>query len=396
MEDKNNNKKNFYTLMLGRLGSSSWIGLYKFIGNSFLSGVGNGAFIWVSIFQGSETVFSILFNLLGGAYSDRVNRRKLLIVTDFIGMMLIFTLILFVHDFGDLGFVLVNIGLIIINAFNYPTYKAIAVEAIGKRLIGKYNAYSKGLTQVISMVIPAIGVWLINFYNLKIALLVNGLLFGVATIFNLLVTTNDESVPIVSEKNKSVYMDIKEGINYSFSDKNLRLIVIAISLVNFFIAGFEFFLPFSNELFNTVLSNSYSIFIITQSVAALCASLVISNLEKTSLGQITKCIIPIGIGIFCLYLFKTSGVLSVLSVFLVGFFLALFNIVFFTYLQTDVPEKLQGRVISVVTTVSVCFAPLGTFTFSYLYSKLLIGILPIIGISILLIGLCGTFIEKRD
>ena len=43
--------------------------------------------IFLSYYQSSESITQVAFNLFGGAFSDRYNRRKILIVTDLISAL---------------------------------------------------------------------------------------------------------------------------------------------------------------------------------------------------------------------------------------------------------------------------------------------------------------------
>ncbi|WP_289225791.1 hypothetical protein, partial [Bacteroides acidifaciens] len=54
---------------------------------------------WVlAIYQSSETIIQIGFNLIGGANADNGNRKKIIIVTDIISAIICFLLSVFINS----------------------------------------------------------------------------------------------------------------------------------------------------------------------------------------------------------------------------------------------------------------------------------------------------------
>ena len=55
----------------------------------------------MSLYQSSETMIGIVFNLFAGAFADKVNRKKILIVTDFLSGITCLIGFLFCHALFD-------------------------------------------------------------------------------------------------------------------------------------------------------------------------------------------------------------------------------------------------------------------------------------------------------
>lgn len=71
-------------------------------------------------------------------------------------------------------------------------------------------------------------------------------------------------------------------------------------------------------------------------------------------------------------------------IFFFGFFLTRFNVLFFTYIQTNIDKTLLGRVFSFIFTIAIVFMPIGNTVFGFLGDYFYEGLLPIIGIGIVL------------
>ena len=53
--------------------------LFDFANNTFLAGINPTTFSLVAVYQSSESVIGILFNLFGGVIADTFRRKKIII-----------------------------------------------------------------------------------------------------------------------------------------------------------------------------------------------------------------------------------------------------------------------------------------------------------------------------
>ena len=96
---------------------------------------------WIlAIYQSSETIIQILFNLVGGARADTGNRKKIVIITDILSALICGILSFFVktHLMAQV-MVIANALLALVYAFNSPTYKSMIREVIVKERIGFFK-----------------------------------------------------------------------------------------------------------------------------------------------------------------------------------------------------------------------------------------------------------------
>ena len=111
---------------------------------------------WIlALYQSSETVIQIVFNLIGGARADKGNKKRIVIVTDVLAALICLSLSFFV-DSGFMAQVMVtaNALLALVYAFNSPTYRSLIREVIEKDRIGFFNSISHAGGELISVAGP--------------------------------------------------------------------------------------------------------------------------------------------------------------------------------------------------------------------------------------------------
>ena len=127
---------------------------------------------WIlALYQSSETIIQIIFNLIGGAEADKGSRKKIVIITDILAAIVCAVLSFFV-DTGCMAEVMIcaNAILAVIYAFNSPTYKSIIREMVKKNRIGFYNSVSNAGGELIGIAGPIIGVGLVHIIGTRGAL----------------------------------------------------------------------------------------------------------------------------------------------------------------------------------------------------------------------------------
>ena len=103
----------------------------------------------------------------------------------------------------------------------------------------------------------------------------------------------------------------------------------------------------------------------------ICAGIFAHRLDvRKSAGILTACalcVFPMGITL----LLTDSGILNYLVLTVCCFFIMVFSTIFavqmMTFIQTETPPHLTGKVISVILTVSMCAQPLGNALYGVLF-----------------------------
>lgn len=205
---------------------------------------------WVlALYQSSETVIQIVFNLIGGAKADSGSRKKILIVTDVLSAAICLAVSFFVASPRMAEVVIAaNALLAVVYAFNSPTYRSIVREMVDGERIGMYNSVSNGGGEVIKIAGPMAGMLLVRWIGVRGALLFNALTFLLSAVSEMLLTPISDAQKKPKEK-KNIFRDIAEGFSYLVRERQLLFLILLSALVNFFLAGFNLLCPYTDVMY---------------------------------------------------------------------------------------------------------------------------------------------------
>lgn len=316
---------------------------------------------WIlAIYQSSETVIQILFNLIGGAKADKGSRKRIVIVTDILAAIICGLLSIFVDSVWMAQImVIANALLAVVYAFNSPTYKAMIREVIERERIGFYNSIANAGSGLIGIVGPIAGVALVGVIGARGALIFDAITFLVSALAEVLLVRVVE--PQMKEAvKKNVFLDIRDGFLYLWKEKQILFLVILASLVNFFLAGYNLLLPYLDMMYEAG-SGYYSKALAMQAIGGIISSAILARRVDHFKDKVRAMI---------LFLFGTGLVLVLVPVVpllpfaFFGAFLTGFNVLFMSHVQVAVEESYLGRVFSIIFTVAVLFMPVGSMVFS--------------------------------
>ena len=325
---------------------------------------------WVlALYQSAETLIQIAFNLIGGARADKGDRKRLVIVTDCLSALICAVLSFFVDTpFMAPVMIAANALLALVYAFNSPTYKALIREVIERDRIGFFNGISHTGSEVLRVVGPILSVCLVGLIGVRGALLLDALTFAVSAAAEALLTKLDSAVESRKEK-RNIFADIAEGFAYLANEREILFLVLLSSLVNFFLAGYNLLLPYTESIYTGCLDGFYSKALAMEAVGGILGSAVFAKRINTFRDNVLALILfLLGTGAALvsepLLALTGNGWLGLLPFAMFGVSLTAFNIQFMSYVQIAVDEVYLGRVFSIIFTVAVLFMPLGSFFFS--------------------------------
>lgn len=234
---------------------------------------------WVlALYQSSETVIQILFNLIGGAKADSGSRKKILIVTDILAAAICLAVSFFVASPRMAEVVIAaNALLAVVYAFNSPTYRSIVREVIDAERIGIFNSVSNGGGEVIKIAGPMAGMLLVRWIGVRGALLFDALTFLLSAVSEMLLTPISDTQRKPAQK-KNIFRDIAEGFTYLVRERQLLFLILLSALVNFFLAGFNLLCPYTDVMYASFGIEFYSKVLIMEAAGGLLGSLISSRL----------------------------------------------------------------------------------------------------------------------
>ena len=381
---------NRYAVQLISRGAVNKIGnmLYDYGNSVWLASMGTIGQTVLGMYQISELVTSILVNPFGGVISDRFSRRKILMTTDLICGILCLAISFIRNDSWMIGALIVaNIVQAIAFAFSRPANKAIITELVEKDELVLYNSRLELVMQVVSVSSPVLSFLVLQFASLRITLVLDALSFFLA--FGLVALLPKKEEKALGEKKltfKVIFSDIKEGVHYIVKQKEIFFLLVIASSVNFFFAAFNYLLPFSNQLYGV--QGAYATILTMGAIGSIVGALLASKI-KASMEMLLFLLALTGLGVMIMG-FILPPYLTFSGNFICELFMTIFNIHFFTQVQTKVESEYLGRVLSSIYTLAILFMPIATGLMTWLpsvhlYSFLIIG-LGVVILSLLALG----------
>lgn len=390
---------NRYAVQLISRGAVNKIGnmLYDYGNSVWLASMGTIGQTVLGMYQISELVTSILVNPFGGVISDRFSRRKILMTTDLVCGILCLAISFIRNDSWMIGALIgANIVQAIAFAFSRPANKAIITELVEKDELVLYNSRLELVLQVVSVSSPVLSFLVLQFASLRITLVLDALSFFLA--FGLVALLPKKEEKTTGEKKltfRVIFSDIKEGVHYIVKQKEIFFLLVMASSVNFFFAAFNYLLPFSNQLYGV--QGAYATILTMGAIGSIVGALLASKI-KASMEMLLFLLALTGLGVMIMG-FSLPSYLTFSGNFICELFMTMFNIHFFTQVQTKVEGEYLGRVLSSIYTLAILFMPIATGLMTFLpsvhlYSFLIIG-LGVVALSFLALGYVRTRFEKE-
>ena len=390
---------NRYAVQLISRGAVNKIGnmLYDYGNSVWLASMGAIGQTVLGMYQISELVTSILVNPFGGVISDRFSRRKILMAADLVCGILCLAISFIRNDSWMIGALIgANIVQAIAFAFSRPANKAIITELVEKDELVLYNSRLELVLQVVSVSSPVLSFLVLQFASLRITLVLDALSFFLA--FGLVALLPKKEENTLGEKKltfKVIFSDIKEGIHYILKQKEIFFLLVMASSVNFFFAAFNYLLPFSNQLYGV--QGAYATILTMGAIGSIVGALLASKI-KASMEMLLFLLALTGLGVMIMG-FTLPSYLTFSGNFVCELFMTIFNIHFFTQVQTKVEGEYLGRVLSSIYTLAILFMPIATGLMTllpsvHLYSFLIIG-LGVVFLSFLALGYVRAHFKKE-
>lgn len=403
-DSMNKSKKNELLLYFGTWTSKIGDIVFDYVNSVLLVQTFKSSSWVLAIYQSSQTIVNVLFNLIGGAIADAGKRKRILIITDLLSALVCFITSFFIESrFVAIALIFANAILALIFSFSSPTFRSIIKQMVEKERISHYNSVVTTGNELIGMIAPVFGLVMMNFFDARTALRLNAATFIISAISEcLMIELEKDNKNMGDALKRNVLKDIKEGIGYLWKEKKIFFLLLVSAFVNFFLAGYNLLLPYTDLLYADIFSDFYGKVLVAGSIGGVVGSFVNSKLPNKITDKLSVLLFFLGLTGGSLFLppivSYTEKIWICLAPFsLFGAMLTMFNINFMTYVQIHVDENYLGRVFSVIFTVAVLFMPVGSFVFSFMNITNNIYGFWIIGGGVVILSIIGyLLIPKKE
>lgn len=301
----------------------------------------------------------LLLSFYAGIVADRFNKRNLMVVTQGSAMVLAFVLsslthwhIVTIYHIAAIGFLLGTV-----NAFDAPARQSFVVEMVGREDLPNAIALNSAMFNGARIMGPAVAGVVIAAVGVAGAFFVNGVSF-IAVIIGLLLMHVNRVPP---KMGGSAWLEFKEGFRFIRNESTVKALLTLTGILSIFATPYMVLLPIfvRYNLHGNV--KSLGLMFTATGVGALAGALTLFILGNFSwkgklllLGNIVFCCMLV------MFSYSRSLTFAIPVLMLAGWGMMTNMALTNTIIQTIVPDKLRGRVISVYTFMFMGMTPIGS------------------------------------
>jgi MFS family permease len=328
--------------------AESWL-VYRLTGSSLLLGAVG--------FSSQIPIF--LLSPLGGAMVDRRNRHRLIVATQAASMTLAFVLagLTLSHLIKVWHIFVLSALLGFVNAFDIPARQAFIVEMVGKEDLMNAIALNSSMFNGARIVGPAVAGILVASIGEGWCFFANAVSY-IAVITGLLLMVVPRRMPHLHET--SALSDIKEGFKWVYSTKPIFALLLLVGLVSLVGMPYAVLMPiFADRILHSG-ARGLGILMGFSGTGALAGALTLAAKSGLKgLGKwvaVSSAMFGVAIAVFA---YSRVFWLSAALLIPVGAFMMVQMASTNTLIQSMVPDRLRGRVMSVYSMMMMGMAPLG-------------------------------------
>ncbi|MBI1802194.1 MAG: MFS transporter [Chloroflexi bacterium] len=309
-------------------------------------------------------------SLGAGVVIDRVPRRYVLIATQTVAMLLAFVLaaLVFARVIQPWHILILSFLLGISQAFDGTARQAFVKDMVGKEDLMNAIALNSALFNMSRIIGPALAGIALASVGAAWCFFLNGLSF-LAVIAGLMLQQMPKFV--AQPRTASVWGDIQEGLRYIRDNQTISTLILIVSVSSVFGFAYAALLPAYAQDVVHVDAQGLGFLSTASGLGALCGALMVAALSHTRrkgvILTVGNLFFPLMLILFSL---SRSFPLSLLLMAAVGWGFMIQNTTANTLVQSIVPDRLRGRVMSVYNLAFFGLSPIGSLQAGFVAQQL--------------------------
>jgi len=318
----------------------------------------NAAF-WLGLVGFASSAPMLAFSLLGGVIADRVDRRKLMLITQ--SAMMTFAFILWgltaLHRMTLPLLVLTSFTTGIAMALNNPSYQALVPQLVPREDLANAIALNSAQFNMSRVVGPTLGGFAMAWLGIQGNFLLNALSF-VAVLGAL---TQISYPPLYAAERNTMWEDLKEGLRYVFDRKDLFTLISMTAVASVLVIPYVTFIPLFAKQILHLDERGFGLLMAANGAGAFLAAVTMTFTHNVKhRGRIVFWASMAFYGFVALFAVSRNEWLSALMLMCTGYSMILMVATVNVMLQHLSEDKMRGRVMSIYATAFLGFAPLGS------------------------------------
>ena len=332
--------------------------IYKLTKSAFLLGL-------TAFLQGAPI---IVFSLLGGVVADRMDRRKLLLASQYTQMMpaLVLAVLIWLDLISIWHIMAAALVTGMAQAFGGPAYQALIPSLVEKEDLPNAIALMSIQFNLARVVGAVVGGFASKTLGYAVCFFLNGVSF-LAVIVSLFLI----QVRFVPQKTEAhVLHSLKEGLVFVYRHHAMVALVVLATVAAFLAVPLETLLPvFAIEIYHLG-DFGYGVMAAVFGAGAVVGALFVAWLGNTPYKGRTSLFMLAGLGVSIFVFARSTNLVSgFLFLFLAGWALLAVFALLNSLVQLLAPEEMRGRILSVYHTAFRGAMPLGNLAAGSLANK---------------------------
>ena len=325
---------------------------------------------------------AILLSPVGGIVADRINKRNIMVILDFFTAAVILAFTLLMNGANLILLLTVTLMLLYGIAGAYqPSVQASIPALADQDNFMAANSIINTISSFASLIGPVLGGVLYSAYGLKPVLWVCMVCFLMSAVMEIFIKIPFQKQASDGGILKTARTDFAESIHFIRKEKPvIGKAVLVICGINLFLAAMIIVaLPYLvTEVLDIEPSQANRLYGFAQGALAagglaggIGAGVFASKLAIHKSGNLViacaACVFPIGVSLILFSSAIINYIVVTVCCFLIMVCSTLFTVQMMSFIQTETPQNLIGKVIAVIFTVSMCAQPLGNAFYGVLF-----------------------------
>lgn len=303
---------------------------------------------------------TLLLSLFAGVVADRVDRRRLLVATQFTAAVLSGTLAFLTTTHGVAFWHVVVLAFLSgsVAALAVPSFQAIVSTIVDRNLLGSAIALNSAQYNLARVFAPSVAGIAIAAGGLAVGFWANAAAF-------LVVAAVLASLPIATPRalagvQAALWSDLTDGLRYVASDRLVAVLVLLAAAPGLFLLNYLALLPVYARDILAIGAPGLGLLTGAIGVGALSGAIALA-VNRPSGGSGRLALVGLAIASVSLIVFGLSRFvpLSLVALALIGACQVAYYSTTNTLIQVLAPARLRGRVLSLYTLTSIGLIPIG-------------------------------------
>lgn len=325
---------------------------------------------------------AILMSPIGGIVADRVNKRNIMVILDFFTAAIILAFSLLMNEVNLILLLTVTLMLLYGIAGAYqPSVQSSIPSLVNQDHFMAANSIINTISSFSSLMGPVLGGVLYSAYGLKPVLWVCMVCFIVSAVMEIFIKIPFQKQISDGGIIKIAKTDFADSIRFIRKEKPMigkaLLVVCGINLflASMIIVALPYLvtqvLPLEAAQTNTLYGFAQGALAAGGLTGGICAGIFAKRLSIQKSGYLViacaVCVFPIGASLLLFSSGMINYIILTLCCFIIMVFSTLFTVQIISFIQTETPQNLIGKVIAVILTISMCAQPLGNALYGVLF-----------------------------